>query len=76
MSRWLNRLDHTWPYQDRSPYPPEAIVQIENAYGDSRIGPAGTFWWGYERELGEVGEGVIIRSRRLDRPKEATHDPH
>lgn len=26
MSEWLNRIEHPWPYQDSSPYPPEATA--------------------------------------------------
>jgi hypothetical protein len=66
---WIYRRDAAMPHQTWVAFPPEAIVQIENAVGGSRIGPAEDFWWGYERELGKVGAGVIIRARRLDRPK-------
>lgn len=54
------------PYQTWAPFPPEAIVQIANADGEDRIGPASSFWWGWERGN---GEGVITKARRLDRPK-------
>lgn len=61
--RWR---DASMPYQKWAPFPPEAIVQIANQYGDEQIGPAGSFWWGWER-----GNpcGVITKARRLDRPK-------
>lgn len=69
MRDWINRRHFPMPYQDSCPFPPDAIVQIKNAYEDSRIGPAKSFWWGYERECGEIGEGVIITARRLDKPR-------
>lgn len=69
--KWIMRRDFPMPYQDVSPYPKDAIVQIKNAYGDTRTGTAGSFWWGYERECGEIGEGVIIQARRLCRPRTA-----
>ncbi len=61
--RWR---DAPMPYQTWKPYPAEAIVQIVNAHGDGKIGPAGDFWWGWERGN---SEGVITAARRLDRPK-------
>ena len=67
---WLDRIrDAPMPFQDWRAFPHDAIVQIKNAFGESRIGPASSFWWGYESELGGVGEGVITKARRLDRPK-------
>lgn len=66
---WLLRRDAGMPYQEWRPFPPEAVVQVKNAHGESRIGPASSFWWGYEEELGVIGEGVICKARRLDRPK-------
>lgn len=60
------------PYQEWNPYPPEAIVLVENSYEDKRIGLAKDFWWGYEEDMGSVADGVIIKARRLDRPKEAS----
>lgn len=68
-AEWKSRRDAGMPFQTWKPFPPEAIVQIKNAFGDSRIGPAKSFWWGYEEELGGVGEGVITAARRLDREK-------
>jgi hypothetical protein len=65
-SEWKIRRDSSMPYQEWSPFPPEAIVQIKNCYGDSRIDQASKFWWGYERNN---SEGVITRARRLDRPR-------
>lgn len=67
--RWINRRDFPYPYQDASPFCPNAIVQVRNAYGDSRIGTSASFWWGYEREGSEIGEGVILLARQLDRPR-------
>jgi hypothetical protein len=56
------------PYQTWDAFPPEAIVQVKNRMGDSRIGPASSFWWGYERSN---PEGVIVYARRIDTPKDA-----
>ena len=70
MQPWLIRFnDAPMPYQTWTAFPPEAIVQVKNAHGDDRIGLAGQYWWGYEVEGSEIGEGVITRARRLDRPK-------
>lgn len=69
MTPIIQRRDSSMPYQTWRAFPPEAVVQIWNAYGDTRIGPASSFWWGYEQECGSIGEGVIIRARRLDRPR-------
>lgn len=69
---WKLRRDAHMPYQNWKPFPCDAIVQIKNAYGDTKIGPASTFWWGYEEEVGDIGEGVITRARRLDNPKQPT----
>lgn len=68
MGEWLYRVDAAFPFQTWRPFPPEAIVQIGgfNLNDGSKIGPASSFWWGYEREN---LEGVIRRARRLDRPK-------
>ena len=52
------------------PFPAEAIVEIASTHGVTAIGPARKFWWGDEQEVGEIGEGVITRARRLDKPKE------
>lgn len=69
MNEWKNRFqDAFMPYQEWQPFPSEAIVQVRNSYGDSRIGPASSFWWGFEMELGQIGEGVIMKARRLDKP--------
>lgn len=67
---WAERRNSGMPFQTWKPFPDAAIVQIKNCFGDSRIGPASSFWWGYEEELGSVGEGVIVKARRLDKPKE------
>lgn len=70
MSDFKRRFyDAPMPYQEWRPFPPEAIVQIKNGYGDSRIGPVSSFWWGFEQEFGCAGEGVILFARRLDRTK-------
>ena len=68
-SEWQLRLDALYPYNTWLPFPPEAIVQIKNVYGESRIGRSITFWWGYE---GGNYEGVIVKARRLDRGKTCT----
>jgi len=65
---WQLRRNSSMPWQTWRAFPADAIVQIKNAYGDSRIGLAGSFWWGYEDEGAEIGEGVIISARRLDQP--------
>lgn len=65
----LNRRDSSMPYQTWRAFPPEAIVLVKNAYGDSRIGLAGDMWWGYENDGGCISEGVITKAKRLDRPK-------
>ena len=65
-SEWKHRRDAPYPYQNWLPFPPEAIVQIKNVCGESRIGRSITFWWGYE---GGNHEGVIVKARRLDRIK-------
>lgn len=74
-SEWLNRRDDaSMPYQTWRAFPPEAIVQVRSAfYPDipDNIGPAGSFFWGYEQECGRIAEGVIWMTRRLDKPKGA-----
>ena len=66
---WKYRKDYWLPFQDWNEFPPNAIVLVRNAYGDRRIGLAKDFWWGYERDFGDIAEGVIIAAKRLDRPK-------
>lgn len=67
---WKHRhYDAPMPYQTWNAFPLDAIVQIKNRHGDTSIGRAGEFWWGYETECGETGEGVIVAARRLDRPR-------
>lgn len=73
-SNWQHRCDSSFPYQTWEPFPPEAIVLIKNAYGDSRIGPAKRFWWGYETDFGTIAEGVIVQAKRLDKPKDKSND--
>ena len=70
MRAWQQRAHAAIPFQGWMPFPIDAIVQVKNQHGESRIGPAGTFWWGYEKDLGGVADGVITRARRLDKPKE------
>lgn len=69
MMDYLFRRDSSTPYQAWNVFPPEAIVQVENAFGDSRIAVAGSLWWGYGQELGSLSEGVIVKARRLDKKK-------
>lgn len=71
MSEWQHRKNAPFPFQTWRAFPQDAVVQIKNAYGESRVGPAGSFWWGYETELGDIGAGVIVAARRLDKPKVA-----
>lgn len=77
MSEMKHRIDAAMPYQEWRPFPPEAIVKVWSYHDHvpASVGPAGKFWWGYEREFGDVGEGVIAKARRLDKPKkDAPHD--
>lgn len=69
---WMKRQDFPLPFQDHCPFPPDAIVQVRGVgFPDmpDAIGPAKSFWWGYELELGDVADHVIIKARRLDTPK-------
>jgi hypothetical protein len=54
------------PYQVWEPFPEEAIVQVKNAFGESKIAIAKKLWWGWEPNN---HEGVISQARRLDRIK-------
>jgi len=67
----LKRNDSPLPFQTWRAFAAQEIVQVWNAYGDSRVGPASDFWWGYEQEMGCTSDGVIIRARRLCRPRSA-----
>lgn len=69
MTQWINRNDAAMPFQEWRAFESDAIVQVRNSYGDSRIGLTSDFWWGYERECGEIGDGVIVSARRLDTPR-------
>lgn len=69
MRGFIKRRDSSFPFQHWKAFPSEAIVLVKNAYGDRRIDQAKNLWWGYEIECGELGEGVIIEARRLDRPR-------
>lgn len=74
MAAWLSRWkDAPLPYQTWSPFPAGAIVQVENALGVSKIAVAGGLWWGHEMDCGFTSESVIVRARRLDRPKAQRH---
>ena len=66
-SEWTYRWrDAPMPYQTWAPFPPDDIVQVVNVDGEDCIGPASLFWWGWEHGN---REGVILKARRLDRPK-------
>ncbi len=67
MTEFLKRRDAEFPYQTWKPFPDEAIVQVKNAYGESRIAQAKDLWWGYETECTQTGESVIMLARRLDK---------
>lgn len=63
---WQRRKDSVAPYQtwrEFASLPQETIVEVENAYGCSRQAKVKDLWWGYETEMGQVGEGVIIKAR-------------
>lgn len=66
MVRWYAAM----PYQEWRPFPDEAIVLVKNSSGERRIDLAKNLWWGYETEMGEVGDGVIMEAARLDRRRE------
>ena len=68
-SKILDRRDASMPFQEWLPFPPEAIVQVWNVFGESRIAQSVDLWWGHEFEMGGTAEGVIVRARRLDKPK-------
>lgn len=73
MNTWITReLDAPGPDQTWNAFPAEAIVQVYNAYGETWIATAGALWWGYETDETEptgIHEAVIVRARRLDRPR-------
>lgn len=69
MTQFLHRQDFPWPYQNVNPYPGSAIVLVLNEIGERRIAMAKDLWWGVERSN---PEGVIVKARRLDRPRRAT----
>ena len=72
MRDFLHRFrDASFPYSGWHPFPPNAIVQVKNSKGQTNIGPAKSFWWGYEQELGVMSEGVITECRRLDHAKKS-----
>lgn len=62
---WLHRRDSAFPYQTWNAFPKGTVVEVGNAYGDVRQGFVEDFWWGYEQEMGQVGEGVIIKCREI-----------
>jgi hypothetical protein len=65
MTAFLERRNSAWPYQYWNQFPPEAIVQVKNVHGDSAIGLAKDFWWGFDSD----SEATIVKARRLDRLK-------
>lgn len=65
MSEFLRRADAKMPFQDWNPFPPEAIVQVKNYNGDSKIAQAKDLWWGYTAGI-DAYESVIVLARRLD----------
>lgn len=72
MSHWITRRDFPYFYQDISPFPPNAIVQVRSYFWpdvSDTIALARDLWWGYEEEGRSPGEGVIYMVRRLDKPR-------
>lgn len=67
----LHRRDSFRPFAEWSAFEPDCIVQVWNVDGESRIGPARSFWWGYEQTFGTTSEGVIVKARRLCAPRQA-----
>lgn len=64
-ANYLSRWNAGMPYQTWKPFADDEIVEVVNIHGESRIGPAASFWWGYEQELGGTAEGVIVKARRV-----------
>jgi AAA domain len=62
---WKYRRDSAMPFQTWTEFPPETLVEVRNKNNTTGQGLAKNFWWGYETEAGEIGEGVIIAARRL-----------
>jgi hypothetical protein len=62
---WKWRRNAPMPYQEWRAFPKGTVVEVSNAYGDVRQGLVEDFWWGYEQEMGQVGEGVIIKAREI-----------
>ena len=69
MGAWLERRDSSMPFQVWRAFEGHEIVQVVNARGDRCIGVAKEFWWGYEEDMGELADGVIVKTRRLCTPK-------
>jgi len=67
----LHRNDAAMPFQKWRPFPPDAIVKVWSYFDDvpPTIDLVKNLWWGYETESDEVGDGVIARAARLDRPR-------
>ncbi len=68
---WLKRNDYGLPYQTWCPFNKNDIVEVKNMYGETKIGPAHSFWWGYENTIGVISEGTIIEARLIPQPKPA-----
>lgn len=64
---WIRRRDSAMPYQRWCPFHPDALVQVKNAYGETRVDATRNMWWGYETELGDVSDGVIMVARQVVR---------
>ncbi len=64
MIAFIERKASVNPYQEWRVFPLEAIVQVKTVEGNSSIGQAKDFWWGYKAEEKEV----IAKARLLDQP--------
>jgi hypothetical protein len=64
---WQNRFRSkiwSFPYQNYNPFNDNDIVEVGfNNTTETVIGKSNLLWWGYETELGEIGEGVITKAR-------------
>lgn len=62
------RRDAGMPFQRWMPFLPDDYVEVWNAENERRVGYAKDFWWGYELEQGSIGEGVIVKARKIAVP--------
>lgn len=77
MSEYKFRAMSLMPYQSWKPYPDGAIVLAYNSYDDRVIAQVKDLWWGYEEDMGSVAEGVLVKAKRLDRPRsKSLHTPY